>query len=126
MRKKRLVSTKETEIRLKSHRLELERINSTDRDDLLVKSWEGERPFKNESEVKGYKSQIMKVLILNLNLRGAIKTLNSKIVLDNMRGVEHDESKYQLDYDQIARLKKPARGQALWRVLYNYKKMLKN
>jgi len=30
MRKKRLISTKETEIRLKSHQLELERINSGD------------------------------------------------------------------------------------------------
>ena len=124
MRKKRLISTKETEIRLKSHRLELERINSGD---LTARGWGGKfHAFKDENDLKEYKSYITKVLILNLNLRGAIKKLNSKIVLDNMRGIEHDESKYQLDYDRISRIKKSARGESLWRVVRDYKETLKN
>jgi hypothetical protein len=124
MRKKRLISTKETEIRLKSHQLELERINSGD---LTARGLGGKLlAFKDENDLKEYKSHITKVRILNLNLRGAIKKLNSKIVLDNMRGIEHDESKYQLDYDRIARLQKPARGKAIAGVLWDYKKSLKN
>jgi len=43
-----------------------------------------------------------------------------------MRGIEHDESKYQFDYDRIARLQKPARGKAIAGVLWDYKKTLKN
>ena len=124
MRKKRLISTKETEIRLKSHQLELERINSGD---LTARGLAGKLlAFKDENDLKEYKSHITKVRILNLNLRGAIKKLNSKIVLDNMRGIEHDESKYQFDYDRIARLQKPARGKAIAGVLWDYKKTLKN